>query len=456
MKSPLREESSSASAWLDELTPEEFEEFERRHGWVAHQARPEQLTPEGNWKTWLLLAGRGFGKTRTAAEDFAAFGLDHPKSILAVVAETFADGRDICVEGESGLLSCLPRSAVRHWNRSIGELFLANGTKYRLFSGDKPDNMRGYQHHRMWWDELAKFMYPEEAWTQGQLGLRLGDDPQNVVTTTPRPIPLIQELVERDNVVITSGSTFDNEENLAESFIEEVRLRYEGTKLGAQELYGQIVYLDDESAFKREWFKNNRYSRDEARAFWNRCVGRYIALDTANTTKETSAYSAFVVGDVQPEYTMPIRHVERERLEFPELVEWTIEKLHPFAHDHKLKAVFIENAASGTQLIQTLRKSGPKWLAPKVIGIQPNRGPNGKEQGWKAASVWAKRGMIFLPDPTNDVDWLHDFEAEVFMAPNSRFLDQTDALAMLINSVEKYQHIFSTRWHALDRRASVA
>lgn len=157
----------------------------------------------------------------------------------------------MCIEGESGLRACLPRSSIAHWNRSIGELFLTNGTKYKLFSGDKPDGLRGYQHHRMWWDELAKFMYAQEAWTQGQLGLRLGEDPRNVVTTTPRPIPLIRSLVDRDNVVVTTGSTFDNAANLSESFLEEVRREYEGTKLGEQELYGRIVEPDGESIFQR-------------------------------------------------------------------------------------------------------------------------------------------------------------------------------------------------------------
>jgi predicted phage terminase large subunit-like protein len=206
-------------------------------------ARPEQITPPGEWMTWLLLAGRGFGKTRTASEDVAWYGLTNPDARIAVVAETFSDGRDVCIEGESGLLACLPSVAVLHWNRSLGELFLTNGAKYKLFSGDKPDGLRGYQHHRAWTDELAKFRYARETWTQLQLGLRLGADPRNVVTTTPRPIALIRDLIERDNVLVTRGSTYDNAANLADTFLEEVRARYEGTRVGRQELLGE--FLDD-------------------------------------------------------------------------------------------------------------------------------------------------------------------------------------------------------------------
>lgn len=158
-----------------------------------------------------------------------------------MVAETFSDGRDVCVEGESGLLACLPDPIVGHWNRSLGELVLTNGTIYKLFSGDKPDGLRGYQFHRAWTDELAKFRYARETWTQLQLGLRLGDDPRNVVTTTPRPIALLRDLTKRENVHVTRGSTFDNAANLAAPFVAEIRARYEGTRVGRQEIDGLIL-----------------------------------------------------------------------------------------------------------------------------------------------------------------------------------------------------------------------
>jgi phage terminase large subunit-like protein len=231
-----------ATELLDDLPLAEALEYDARLRWLE-DARPEQLTPEGEWLTWLLLAGRGFGKTRTAAEDVAWFGLKNPESRIAVVAETFGDGRDVCIEGESGLLSCLPDSSVALWNRSMGEMFLTNGTRYKIYSGDKPDQLRGPQHHRAWCDELAKWRYMREAWTQLMLGLRLGENPQAIVTTTPRPVSLLREIRGRTRTIVTTGSTFDNAANLSESFLDEIREQYEGTRVGRQELYAEI--LDD-------------------------------------------------------------------------------------------------------------------------------------------------------------------------------------------------------------------
>jgi phage terminase large subunit-like protein len=124
---------------------------------------------------------------------------------IAVVAPTAADARDTCIEGDSGLLNVLPREAVQTWNRSLGELILINGTRYKAFSADEPERLRGPQHHRAWADELAAWRYPE-AWDQLMFGLRLGDHPQAVVTTTPKPTPLVKALVAAKTSFVTRGS----------------------------------------------------------------------------------------------------------------------------------------------------------------------------------------------------------------------------------------------------------
>lgn len=208
-------------------------------------ARPEQLTPDGDWTVWLILSGRGWGKTRTGAEDVKAYGLRHPKSRIAVVAPTYADARDTCVEGDSGLLRVLPPNTVDLWNRSLGELLLANGTRYKLFSADQPERLRGPQHHRAWCDELGAWRYPD-AWDMLMFGLRLGMHPQAVVTTTPRPSRLIKELSERKDVHLTHGNTFENAAHLAPSALETLKRRYLQTRIGRQELFAEI--LDDNPA----------------------------------------------------------------------------------------------------------------------------------------------------------------------------------------------------------------
>jgi phage terminase large subunit-like protein len=255
------------------------------------EARGQQVRPPGDWFVWLLLAGRGFGKTRTAAEDVAWYGTSHPGANIAIVAETFADGRDVCVEGPAGLLGCLPEEYIEHWNRSIGELFLTNRTKYKIFSGDKPDSLRGYEHDIAWVDELAKFRYARETWTQLMLGLRGGEDPRCIVTTTPKPIALLKELMERDNVYVTRGSTFDNAANLAEPFLEEIRQRYEGTRVGQQELYG--MYLEDipGALWTRKQIDEGRVSEAEA-PHLARVV---VAIDPAMTSGEDADETGIVV-----------------------------------------------------------------------------------------------------------------------------------------------------------------
>lgn len=209
--------------------------------WKA-KGRPEQQTPPGDWTAWLILAGRGWGKTRTGAEDVAIYGAANPGSRIAVVAPTYTDARDTCIEGDSGLFNVLPDACIQTWNRSLGELILTNGTRYKLFSADEPERLRGPQHHRAWADELAAWRYPE-AWDQLLFGLRLGKSPRAVVTTTPKPNPLVRGLMKSRRTLITRGSTFDNAANLAPAALEQLKAKYEGTRLGRQELYAEV--LDD-------------------------------------------------------------------------------------------------------------------------------------------------------------------------------------------------------------------
>lgn len=212
--------------------------------WTHQLARQEQLPTENNdWLVWLYLAGRGAGKTRTAAEWLAYEASSRPNTRWAIVAPTYGDVRDTCAEGESGIIKILEQyGTLREYNRTFGEIFLTNRSRIKLFSGEEPDRLRGPQFHGGWFDELAAFKYPD-TWDQYQFALRLGTHPQTVVTTTPRPTKLIKDLITRDKVVVVRGSTFDNAKNLAPSALAELKLRYENTRLGRQELYGEI--LDD-------------------------------------------------------------------------------------------------------------------------------------------------------------------------------------------------------------------
>lgn len=233
--------SPSYSALSTLLPPPSYAAGQARAEWIL-RARPDQVTPLGDWSTWLILAGRGWGKTRTGAEDVAYYGFRNAGSRIAIVAPTYSDARDTCVEGDSGLLGVLPPEMVDTWNRSLGELILVNGTRYKLFSADEPDRLRGPQHHRAWCDELAAWTKPD-AWDQMLFGLRLGQNPQAVVTTTPKPVPLVRRIAQDARTRLTRGKTRDNAANLAPSALAQLEARYAGTRLGRQELDAEI--LDD-------------------------------------------------------------------------------------------------------------------------------------------------------------------------------------------------------------------
>lgn len=210
------------------------------YDWEEH-ARPEQLPPPGTWQTWMILAGRGFGKTRTGAETIRQWVMSGKCRNIALISETEGDARRVMIEGISGILNISPPNERPKYYPSQRKLIWPNGAQAHIFSANSYDQLRGPQFDGAWIDELAKFRHPQEIWDQLSFALRLGDTPQCIITTTPRPIELIQNLVSDEDVHVTRGSTFDNEKNLSPAFIKNIRKNFDGTRLGAQELYGEIL-----------------------------------------------------------------------------------------------------------------------------------------------------------------------------------------------------------------------
>jgi predicted phage terminase large subunit-like protein len=210
--------------------------------------RKNQIAPPGDWLTWLILAGRGFGKTRTGAEWVRECMCGTSPLArgrfrrMALVAETAADARDVMVQGPSGILRNHPNDFRPRYVPSNRCLIWPNGAMAFTYNAREPDQLRGPEHDAAWCDELAKFRYAQETWDQLQFGLRAGE-PQQIITTTPRPIPLLKEIMSDPSTVITRGNTQENRSNLADKFIKTVIRKYEGTRLGRQELAGEI--LDD-------------------------------------------------------------------------------------------------------------------------------------------------------------------------------------------------------------------
>lgn len=243
---------------LSSLELEDLAHIAWKLKWKA-TAREQQMTPPGDWGIWLILAGRGFGKTRTGAEDIGNYAADNPGVRCGVIAPTSADIRGVCFEGESGLMGVIPHYLIDNYNRSIGEITLKNGSSIRGFSAEEPSRLRGPQFHRVWCDELAAWQYVDETWDMMRFGLRLGDDPRVIITTTPKPIELVRKLLKdatkkNSRIHVTRGSTYDNAANLAKSFLNEIT-QYEGTQLGRQEIHAEVIDPEETGIIKRSWFK---------------------------------------------------------------------------------------------------------------------------------------------------------------------------------------------------------
>lgn len=212
-----------------------------KHDWSLW-ARPEQLPPAGDWATWLVLAGRGFGKTRVGAEEVQTWAKEiGAEGRIALVGKDPGDVRKTMIEGESGLQACAEPWFYPTYEPSIGTLTWPNGCRGFTYSSEVPDKLRGPQHHKFWGDELCKWKYPKDTWDNLQMGLRLGDKPQGVVTTTPRPIETLREILDDPASVITRGSTFANAHNLPKRFLERLLRLYAGTRLGRQELEAELL-----------------------------------------------------------------------------------------------------------------------------------------------------------------------------------------------------------------------
>ena len=262
-------------------------------------ARDSQLTPPtsqyGDYSIWLILAGRGWGKTRTGAMDVILYALRNPEVQIAVVTPTFGDIRRVAFGGVSGILKNLPPECMmqgrgRGYNASASEITLYNGSKIMGFSATEPDRLRGPQFHRAWCDELAAWQYPD-TFDQLMFGLRLGQNPQCVITTTPKPTPIIRSLVKRTNIVITRGSTFENSDNLAPAALEQLKEKYENTRLGRQELYAEVLEDYEGALWSFSMIESTRKSPEEIPEM-QRIV---VAIDPAVTSNDYSDETGMIV-----------------------------------------------------------------------------------------------------------------------------------------------------------------
>jgi predicted phage terminase large subunit-like protein len=254
-------------------------------------ARPEQLPPDGDWPTWVYCGGRGTGKTRSGAEWVRSQAEGGHVGRIALVGPTSADVRDVMVEGSSGILEICPNSNRPVYEPSKRRLTWPNGVQAAMFSSEEPERLRGPQHGAAWCDELGAWRNVAETWSMLQFGLRLGKKPRQVVTTTPRPIKLLRDLIRDQNTVVTRGSTYDNRANLAESFFTQVIKQYEGTRLGRQELNAELLEDFEGALWTRDLIESTRCDK-LALPPMRRIV---IAIDPAVSVSETSDATGIIV-----------------------------------------------------------------------------------------------------------------------------------------------------------------
>lgn len=273
--------------FLADLSPKELEFL--RYDWSFWRRR-QQVPPAGDWRYWLIKAGRGFGKTRCGAE----WVRESVKSYewVNMIGATTDDARDIMVQGESGVLAICPTRERPIYRKQDRKLLWPNGATSLIFTADEPDRLRGKQASRLWMDEIASWRYGEEAFSQAVLGLRLGSNPQAVITTTPRPIKIIKQLLADPHCVVTHGSTYDNRANLADAFFDAIIRRFEGTRMGRQELQAELL-IDVDGAL---W---NRAMIQTCQPLAGRDLKRIVvAIDPAVTSGEHADETGIIVAAV--------------------------------------------------------------------------------------------------------------------------------------------------------------
>lgn len=339
-------------------------------------ARPEQLQPEGDWTYWLILAGRGWGKTRTGAETVREWV--KTCDMVNLIGATVDDARDIMIEGESGILAICPDDERPEYRKSERKLIWPNGATSLIFTADEPERLRGKQHKALWADEMAAWRY-QEAWDQAKFGLRLGDRPRAVVTTTPRPVRNVTDLIKDRATFVTRGTTYDNRANLAPTFFAEIVKRYEGTRLGRQELNAELL-LDVPGAL---WTRESiQHLPRTAAPLMQRIV---VAIDPPATSQDNSNECGIVVcalGEDQQGYVL----ADRSGVMSPR--EWAVAAVTAY-REFDADLIVAEVNQGGEMVENTVRSVAPN------VSYKGVRASRGKYVRAEPISALYARGIVY-------------------------------------------------------------
>jgi phage terminase large subunit-like protein len=370
---PIAEQQS----WLSQQSEDYVASLFFKPWWFI--GRPEQFEPEGKWNIWLIMSGRGWGKTRTGAEWLAERILSTPKAPdgtgtqWAIIAPRFSDTKTVCVEGPSGLLNSLKNRGLQNetdfiYNKSSYKITFKDGQIVHMFGADSPDSGRGLNLSGAWLDEVAAWPYPYETWTEGLApALRIGERPRVVATTTPKPIKLLRDWVTRTDgsVHVTRGSTFDNAKNLSETALAELKARYEGTRTGRQELYGELLEQAEGALWQRYWIEDTRVTPDKVPPLY-RIV---VAIDPAVTSGEDSDETGIVTAGVSSDGHFYVLSDDTIRAT-PN--EWGKRAIEAF-RKHKADRIVAETNNGGDMVIMVLQQVDRNAPVTKVHATRGKR-----------------------------------------------------------------------------------
>lgn len=343
--------------------PEKFKRLSDRELATLHYdwlfwARPDQLPPPGDWRYWMILAGRGFGKSRTGAEWVRA--MSKTSRHITIIGATANDARTIMVEGESGILACCPDGERPKYMAHKGEIHWPNGSKTQVMSADEPERFRGKQSEIVWADELASWRYPD-SWDQAMMGMRLGR-PRALITTTPRPTPIIRRLMADQATALVRGSTYDNRSNLAAEYFDTVIKRYEGTRLGRQELMAEVLTDNPGALWQRIQIDANRIMSPLAELPADTFARIVIGVDPAATGGEDSDMTGIVVcalGRDKRGYVLADHTLRSSPEQWAQKVVWA-------ASHYKADRVVVEVNNGGDMCESVLRHVAPNLPITKV------------------------------------------------------------------------------------------
>ena len=407
--------------------------FAWRAGWLT-KAHKHQILPEGDWwSIWLLLAGRGAGKTRTAAEQIGWWAWEPPGTRWLVAAPTSADVRATCFEGDSGLIAVIPNLLIADYNRAYHEIKLINGSLIKGIPASEPERFRGGQWHGAWCDELAAWDYLQDAWDQIMFSVRLGKQTRILATTTPKPKDLIIDLIGRDgdDVQVTTASTYSNLDNLAPSFQKQI-LQYEGTKLGRQEIYAEIIDPEEGGIVSRDWFR--LWPANKPIPKLDFVVQSYDCAFTEKAQNDPTAAITFgVFRQEDGPGSVLIIDCWQDRLQYPDLRPKVIEEYETVFGEGKdrkrVDLVLVEDKAAGISLIQDLQRAHIP-----VRAYNPGRAD--KVQRLSIVANIIRAGRVWVPESMNRKgyvrDWAEGMVSQVCSFPNTDHDDFCDALSQAL------------------------